>query len=216
MSNSENTPTFPLHDLPRYEELRIRARRYPDIEPAAIEAAMMLFRVSTDGLAAFDTLLARLSMSAGRMSVLSILNREPDKPLSPSVLADRAGVTRATMTGLLDRLDRDRLIKRSSDRTDRRRASVVLTQKGREFLDAAMPDQYRRIAAMMGGLTQDEQRKLTDMLYRISERIPCLSAVEGPNPQVLALDVTTVTDNLHATGAKPCPDASKTTSQRAV
>jgi DNA-binding MarR family transcriptional regulator len=190
MSKSENTPSFPLRYLPRYEELRTGARRYPDIEPYAVEAAMMLFRVSTDGLAAFDTHFARLRMSAGRMSVLTILNREPEKPLSPSTLADRAGVTRATMTGLLDRLDRDRLIKRSTDRADARRASVVLTQKGREFLDAVMPDHYRRIVAMMGGLTQDEQRKLTDMLYRISERIPLVAAVDGPKQSAATFGAT--------------------------
>ncbi|HEV7300895.1 MAG TPA: MarR family transcriptional regulator [Tepidisphaeraceae bacterium] len=171
MSTPENGSIFPLRDLPRYEELRLRAARYPQIEPSAVEAALMLFRVSTDGLLAFDTYLAQIKMTAGRMSVLTILNRDPKTPLSPSVLADRAGVTRATMTGLLDRLERDRLIKRSLDRHDRRKATVSLTTKGQTFLDGAMPGYYERIASMMSGLSQQEQQLLTGLLYRISDRI---------------------------------------------
>jgi DNA-binding MarR family transcriptional regulator len=182
MNIEDPCTTFPLRDLPRYEELRLRATRYPAIEPSAVEAALMLFRVSTDGLLAFDTYLAGLKMTAGRMSVLTILNRTPQVPLSPSVLADRAGVTRATMTGLLDRLSRDRLVKRSLDRHDRRKATVALTAKGQAFLDKAMPGYYARIAAMMGGLTVAEQRALTDMLYRISDRI---SSINAPAPRLV-------------------------------
>lgn len=182
MSSSDACITFPLRDLPRYEELRRRAARYPEIEPSAVEAALMLFRVSADGLLAFDTYLAELKMTAGRMSVLTILNREPLEPLSPSVLADRAGVTRATMTGLLDRLERDRLVKRSLDRHDRRKATVALTAKGQAFLDKAMPGYYQRIAGMMSGLSPTEHRALTDMLYRISDRI---ANVTGDAPRLV-------------------------------
>lgn len=181
MKNDENTPPFPLRDLPRYEELRARTARYPDIEPSAVEAAFILFRVSTDALAAFDAHTARLRMTPGRMSVLTILNRDPSRPLSPSLLADRAGVTRATMTGLLCRLERDRMVKRSSDRIDRRKVTVSLTPKGQAFLDDVLPDYYRRFAALMGGLNEQEQRTLTDMLYRISERV---RLVRGPTLEV--------------------------------
>ena len=141
----------------------------------------MLFRVSTDGLLAFDTYLAHIKMTAGRMSVLTILNRDPQTPLSPSVLADRAGVTRATMTGLLDRLERDRLIKRSLDRNDRRKATVSLTAKGQTFLDGTMPGYYQRIASMMAGLSQQEQQLLTNLLYRISDRIATVTEPVPPS-----------------------------------
>jgi DNA-binding MarR family transcriptional regulator len=180
MKNTATKTSFPLRDLPRYEELRARVSRYPDLQPHAVEACLILFRVASDGLAAFDVHFARLKITPGRMSVLSILNRDPERSLSPSILAERAGVTRATMTGLLDRLVRDRLIKRTTDRADRRRSSVKLTDKGREFLDRILPDHYRRLAAMMTGLSIDEQRHLTEMLYRISDRIALVSNVETP------------------------------------
>ena len=47
-----------------------------------------------------------------------ILNRNPEEGLNPSDLAAKCGVTRATMTGLLDSLERKRLIRRESDQAD--------------------------------------------------------------------------------------------------
>jgi DNA-binding MarR family transcriptional regulator len=181
-----STPMFFLRDLPRYAELRARAARYPDLEPAAVEATLVLFRVATDAMAAFASYLATLKMSPGRLGVLSILNREPSKPLSPSTLAERAGVTRATMTGLLDRLERDKLIKRSLDKVDRRKSTVLLTRKGQAFLDGAMPGYYKRIGSMMSDLSETERRALTDMMYRISERVPTITGDGKPAPTVTA------------------------------
>lgn len=175
-TDQANSPTFYLRDLPRYEELRARAARYPDLEPAAVEATLILLRVATDVMAAFDSYLSTLKMSPGRLSVLTILNRDPAQPLSPSTLAERAGVTRATMTGLVDRLERDKLIKRSLDKTDRRKASVLLTRKGQAFLDSAMPGYYQRIGSMMADLNESERRALTAALYRVSERVPSITS----------------------------------------
>ena len=181
MNDDENIPRFPLRNLPRYEELRARTARYPELDPSAVEATLVLFRVSSDALAAFDAHAARIKITPGRLSVLTILNRNPARPMSPSVLADRAGVTRATMTGLLARLARDRMVRRTTDRGDRRKVTVSLTPKGQAFLDAVLPDYYRRIAALMGSLSEDERHQLTDMLYRISERV---SAMRTTSPDV--------------------------------
>jgi DNA-binding MarR family transcriptional regulator len=169
-----------LKNLPSYEELRSRSARYPDTNSPAVEAILTLFRVSADTLAAADAYFARINMSAGRVNVMAILNRNPSDPLSPSTLAERAGVTRATMTGLLERLERDRMIKRSLDRLDRRKGSVLLTAKGQNFLNKVMPDYYDRIAKVMDGLSPMEQQRLTGVLYRIRQRIGAVNAAPGP------------------------------------
>ncbi len=57
MDTSEPRPGFFLRDLPRYEELRDRASRYPDLQPASVEATLILLRVATDSMAAFDSYL---------------------------------------------------------------------------------------------------------------------------------------------------------------
>jgi len=55
-------------------------------------------------------------------------------PIGPSALAKRAGLHPATMTGVLDRLERDGWIVRERDQTDRRAVVVrVLPARGGEL-----------------------------------------------------------------------------------
>jgi len=60
----------------------------------------------------FDNLLNSNGISQGRFTVLMLLLRRSDVPINPADIAERAGVTRATMTGLIDVLERDGFVKR--------------------------------------------------------------------------------------------------------
>lgn len=166
-----------LRDLPKYEAIEQRARRYPEIDPAAVVSYLVLLRVASDVLAAIETYLARHDMSQGRFTVLALLNRNPDEPMSPSDLAARSGVTRATMTGLLDGLEREKFVRREPDQKDRRMLLVELTPRGRKMLDGIFPDYYRRIAKMMGHLTEAQKKTLVELLNQVT---PGLSAMTEP------------------------------------
>ena len=83
-------------------------------------------------------------------------------------LAAKSGVTRATMTGLLDSLERKRLIRRESDQADRRTVMVRLNDKGIELLEGMLHDYYHRISLLMGDLSEDEKRNLTEMLLKVA------------------------------------------------
>jgi len=50
--------------------------------------------------------------------------------LKANELGKRAGLEPSTMTGLLDRMERDRLVKRDTDPADRRANRIHLTQAG--------------------------------------------------------------------------------------
>src|SRR3954463_269588 len=176
---------FLLRDLPKYESIRQQSERYPQIDPRAVEAFLILWRTATDTLSAFESFLGKHGMSQGKFTVLMILNRNPDQGVNPSELADRAGVTRATMTGLLDGLEREKLITRQGDRIDRRRAVVRLSATAREFLDAMLPGYYVRLHELMGDLSEDEKSQLTELLMKISQRLPHVKNCV-PTPEVAA------------------------------
>ena len=59
-------------------------------------------------------------LSEGRFIVLFLLDSVP-RGVAPNKLAEQAGVTPATMTGLIDGLERDNLVNRQADPDDRRR-----------------------------------------------------------------------------------------------
>jgi DNA-binding MarR family transcriptional regulator len=71
---------------------------------------------------------ARLDLKATDLECLDLITRYG--PLSPSALAQRAGLHPATVTGILDRLERGGWIDRDRDPSDRR-GVVVRAARGR-------------------------------------------------------------------------------------
>ena len=166
---------FLLRDLPKYECIRHLSERYPQIDPRAVEAFLVLWRTATDTLGTLESCLQRHGMSQGKFTVLMILNRNPDQGVNPSELADRAGVTRATMTGLLDGLERDELIKREPHSGDRRMLVVTLTEKGRTHVDTMLPDYFRRIADLMKDITHEDRVSLARLLRQVGSRVDAIA-----------------------------------------
>lgn len=170
-----------LKEVPQYECLLERSRRYPELDPSAMEAFLHLLRTSTDVFEAFGEVLASHAISQGRFIVLILLNRDPEKPANPADLADRANVARATMTGLIDTLERDGFVKREHAPNDRRMMLVRLTAEGRSFLERILPEYFRRIATVMSRLTEAERKTLVTLMGKIEQAVPEISA--GPPPK---------------------------------
>ena len=103
------------------------------------------------------------------------MNRDPEEEVSPSSLAEKVGVRRATMTGLLDRLERDDMIERLAHHRDRRKIGVRLTSNGRQVLAAMLPDYYRSIAKIMTNLSEKERLELMSLLGKVKQGLSSLS-----------------------------------------
>jgi len=165
---------FFLRDLPTEKFLRDLARRYPDLDPTALLACIVLLRTGSDLLAGLQKILARHGLSQGGFLTLIVLNRDPEEELTPSSLAHKVGVTRATMTGLLDTLAKDGLVERVQHDGDRRRVVVRLTAGGRKRLDGILPGYYRQVTRMMAGVGPKERKTLIGILEKVSSGLPSL------------------------------------------
>ena len=103
-------PLLMLKDLPRYECLLECSKRFPDLNPKAADLFMHLLRCADELFAFKADYLSRNHISNGRFTVLMLLSTPMESsdhameliPRSPAELAEMAGVTRATMTGLID------------------------------------------------------------------------------------------------------------------
>ena len=95
-----------------------------------------------------------------------VLSRNPDKALSPSDLAQKVGVKRPTMTGLLDGLEKDKLIQRLPYSDDRRKLLILITKKGQERLSLILPGYYALISELMSKLNRIEQESLVSLLAK--------------------------------------------------
>lgn len=112
-------------------------------------------------------LLAPHGLSEGRFVLLFLLDAAGDG-LAPNVLAEQSGVTRATVTGLLDGLEREALIERTADSTDRRALRVHLTRKGKQMAKKVVDQHGRWIAGLFGNLSATERRQLTTLLDKVA------------------------------------------------
>lgn len=108
-------------------------------------------------------------LSEGKFVLLFLLQNVPDG-LSPHELSERAGVTRATITGLLDGLERDGFLKRHADTQDRRKLTIRLTSEGARLAQQLFVEHTTWIASLMSDLSADEQSVLSTLLRRIFSR----------------------------------------------
>ncbi|MBD3176591.1 MAG: MarR family transcriptional regulator [Armatimonadia bacterium] len=109
-------------------------------------------------------------LSIGRFMVLMTLTVLGRDGLAPSEIAERAQVTRATVTGLIDGLEADGLVERRPSIDDRRRILVQLTPAGRRLMGRLLPKHMERMTRVMQALTLEEARELRDFATRMKAR----------------------------------------------
>jgi DNA-binding MarR family transcriptional regulator len=179
-------PYLLIKDLPRYDCLLKAAKEFPDLDPSAAEAFLHLLRTGDEVFSVTDRSMVEHHISQGRFGVLMLLWRSAQsRPLdllggvdaslrTPAELADAAGVTRATMTGLVDTLERDGFVKREPDPNDRRMISVRLTSGGERFLQDFLPGHFKTITALMSPLSESERKTLVGLLGKIQQQAAVL------------------------------------------
>ncbi len=161
-------------ELPADQALQRLSEQYHEVDPSAVHAVLTLLRVAVELHSASEHHFGRYKLSKGRFVVLIMLHAAPDGEMYCSDIAQSIGVTRATMTGLLDGLERDGLIRRLGDPEDRRRTTIALTADGRRLLNDMLPDHFRRIAGLMANLSEDDRGKLLELLNKVRSGLPAL------------------------------------------
>ena len=160
-------PLLMLKDVPRYECLLKAAKKYPTLNASASEAFLHLLQTGDAVYAAEGAYLAEHDISQGRFTVLMLLNRCAEQQSTPAELAEEAGVTRATMTGLVDTLEKDAFVTRKNDSADRRTVLVQLTRAGRKLLDQMVPGYFAAVTKMMQPLNSAERKQFVTLLQKI-------------------------------------------------
>jgi DNA-binding MarR family transcriptional regulator len=110
--------------------------------------------------------LARFGLNSARLIILVLLNNADSGSMRSSELARCSRVSRATMTGLLDTLEKADLISRAEDPRDRRAVSVKIAAKGEALLDAVQPEMSLWTEKMLAPLTRSEREELSRLLRK--------------------------------------------------
>ena len=164
-------PLLMLKDLPRYECLLEASRSFPALDPSACEAFLNLLRAGDEAYRQMEAFFNAYNMTPGRFTVLMLLSEGLEggsRPQTPAELAEKAGVTRATITGLVDTLERDGLVTREHDSDDRRMMRVHITSRGQAAAREILPGHFRRMAALMAPLAEAERKALVRLLEKVA------------------------------------------------
>ena len=168
--------------IPEKEAIESFISYFPDADPMAVLAMINLLHVSTEVFSALDVHFARNNISQGRFHVLMKLSKaehdacargEKTPPaITPAEIAEFVDVTRATITGLLDKLESDELITRVPSKKDRRKQNIYLTDKGRNYMKTFLPEHLRRVGYLMSNLTPEESKELIRLLSKVKDAVP--------------------------------------------
>ncbi|MEU5408645.1 MarR family winged helix-turn-helix transcriptional regulator [Nocardia asteroides] len=145
-------------------------RERPDLDLAAMAVFGRLGRLTAVATARIEAVFTAHGLQRGEFDVLAALRRSGDPcELNPSVLADTLMLSRAGMTGRIDRLESAGLVRRIADPGDRRAVRVALTPAGRELVDVVVAAHTENETRMLSVL-EPADRAALDRIARIMLR----------------------------------------------
>src|ERR1043166_3024571 len=97
---------------------------------------------------------------------LILLSCDLEEATTAAELADLYGLEASSITRLVDRLEKKRLIERTRSRSDRRKAILVLTRKGKAALQHAVKIAGPIAITTWKGVTEDERKTLVALVTK--------------------------------------------------
>lgn len=122
--------------------------------------------------------------NAGDLSLqqLTVLYLVRTEGVTLAELARRTMVAPTVITGIVDRLERQGLIRREADKHDRRVNRLVLTDSGNEVSASVEKALVAEVATQLGDFTEDELRELgrgLELIDRVNTRLAGARSSKG-------------------------------------
>ncbi|MFD2368570.1 MarR family winged helix-turn-helix transcriptional regulator [Brevibacillus sp. GCM10020057] len=113
--------------------------------------------------------LREFDLTPEQFSVLFCLSKK--EGINQKELALRTAKDQPTITRILDALAKKGFIEKKVSETDRRAFLLMLSPKGREWVELATPVEARAIAEAVEGLSEAELQDLRRILLKIADNV---------------------------------------------
>jgi DNA-binding MarR family transcriptional regulator len=149
--------------------------------PGGAAEAAFLSLIKTLGLLkrVMEPHFAQFGISASQWGVLVTLHRcgsgRNESELRLTDLGDRLIVRPASITGVVDRLQRMGLVDRSASPSDHRAKNVTLTESGRQLVSRVLEHHPAQMQRVMQGLSDCEQADLQRLLDKLVSHLEPMS-----------------------------------------
>lgn len=124
---------------------------------------------------------ARFGVSGSQWGILRVLQRAElagETALPLSTVSERLLIQPPSVTGVVDRLERMGLVKRSVSKADARVRNLSLTPAGRKLVNTVLAGHADRVASLFAAHQPDELDQLLNLLKRLEVRLGRMAAEE--------------------------------------
>jgi len=140
---------------------------YPDADASCTEAFATLLVAGNVLAAEHERRIEHtLGVSQSVAQALAVVDGA-GRPLTPTEISERTLLASATMTAVLDMLERRGWIRRTPNPDDRRSVLIEITPEGRELADRFIPGLHIVERRVMSALTRRERHQLLALLGKV-------------------------------------------------
>jgi len=176
ISHDEEVHAIPLPRL--LDQVVVSTSHHKDLDGTALWVLLSVYR-------AFATLdgdqtdeVAAMGLTPLQFNILTTLQRV-HQPTTMGALAAMLVVKPNNLSGNISTLVKQGLVKREINVLDQRSLLAVLTPDGEAFLAAHLPQHWRRLERLMGGLSQAEKLNLIGLLDQMAHSIKTEHGMEA-------------------------------------
>jgi DNA-binding MarR family transcriptional regulator len=140
----------------------------PDVD-RILEAIIYLY---TESRRITKELARRANLTGPQLTVVKLLETMGD--LSLSDLSERIRAQNSTVTGIIDRMEREGLVTRARSTEDRRVVLIQLTAKGQALAEEIKVEPMEIFRSALESLSPQETRDLMKILTKIARRVQAI------------------------------------------
>ena len=160
----------PVTRLPKKPARSEASPRRPKPQSNDVEEILkILVFLYTENRRFTKQLAARASLTGPQLTVVKMLETMGD--LSLSELSDAIRAQNSTVTGIVDRMEREEIVERVRSTEDRRVVRIHLTEKGRKLAAEIPIEPITIFRAALESLSANEAHDLLRMVNKISSRV---------------------------------------------
>lgn len=141
----------------------------PDIKSDVDQVLEAIIYLYTESRRITKELAKRADLTGPQLTVVKLLETFGD--LSLSALSDRIRAQNSTVTGIIDRMEREGLVMRERSKEDRRVVYIKLTAKGRELAREIPVEPMEIFRSALETLSAQEMRDLMRIMSKVAKRV---------------------------------------------
>lgn len=122
-----------------------------------------------------DVIKSRTGFSINGFKLMRMLYAVPNEGLAPSIIADNIGITRASMTKIMDKLEQRGVIERMENPDDKRSSLICLTSAGKKEFSDIFSDYHIAISKQVHKMGMDKVQNSINVLTFMTRNLKEIS-----------------------------------------